>query len=95
MGSEQASLGNCTNCGSPDTQYTEVRSAFWHEERLVVVDGIPAIVCLSCREQYYDDSTALVLDLMRGDGFPEDQAQAELRVPVFSFAERLAAKADI
>jgi len=88
-------LGNCTNCGSPDTFITEVRSAFWHDERLVVVDGIPAIVCSACKEQYYDDSTMVVLDLMRGDGFPEEQAQEELRVPVFSFSERFAAKADI
>jgi len=74
---------------------TEVRSAFWHDERLVVVKGIPAIVCSTCKEQYYDDSTMVVLDLMRGDGFPVEQAQDELRVPVFSFSERFTSKADL
>jgi len=81
-------MGNCAKCGSADILLTEVKSAFWHDERLVVVDGIPAIVCTTCREQYYDDTTATVLDLMRGDGFPQDQAQDELRVPVFSFRQR-------
>jgi hypothetical protein len=30
----------------------------------------------------------VVLDLLRGDGFPEEAAREEIRVPVFSFRER-------
>jgi len=65
----------CTHCGSDDVSLTQVRSAFWHEDRLVIVEGIPALVCGSCSEQYFDDRTVVALDLLRG-------------VPVFAFGER-------
>jgi YgiT-type zinc finger domain-containing protein len=80
----------CTHCGSPSVRRKHVRSAFWHDERLVVVEDLPAIVCGACHEQFYDDQTMVVLDLMRGDGFPAEKARRELRVPVFSFQDRLA-----
>jgi YgiT-type zinc finger domain-containing protein len=64
-----------------------VRSAFWHGERLVVVEGIPALVCGACHEQSYADDTVVRLDMLRGEGFPAGKARAELRVPVFSFRD--------
>lgn len=79
----------CANCGGHNVRSTQSRSAFWHGDRLVVVDDIPALVCDSCGEQYFDDGTAMVLDLLRGDGFPPEQAKAELVVSVFSFRDRL------
>lgn len=80
----------CAHCDSPNVHSTHVRSAFWHDERLVVVEDLPAMVCEACHEQFYDDQTMVVLDLMRGDGFPVEKARRELRVPVFSFHDRLA-----
>lgn len=77
----------CTSCGSPDVQASPSRSAFWHDDRLVVVEDIPAMVCGACGEHFYDDNTVIVLDLLRGAGFPADQARGELRVPVFSFLD--------
>jgi len=55
-----------------------------------VVEDVPAMVCDACHEQFYDDQTMVVLDLLRGDGFPAEKARRELRVPVFSFKDRLA-----
>lgn len=81
----------CGQCGSEQMHETQVRSAFWHGERLVVVEDIPAVVCGVCREQFYDDATVVLLDLLRGEGFPEDKAQGELTVPVFSLRGRLPA----
>ena len=69
-----------------------VRSAFWQDDRLVVVQDIPALVCGACAEQFYDDATVIGLDLLRGDGFPAEEARTELRVPVFSFGDRVAVK---
>jgi YgiT-type zinc finger domain-containing protein len=66
-----------------------VRSAFWHQDRLVVVEEIPAIVCDACHEQFFDDRTIVVLDLLRGDGYPPEKSCGELRVPVFSFRDRI------
>lgn len=83
----------CTHCGSTSVRSTNVRSAFWDGDRLVVVEDVPAIVCDACHEQFYDDRTMVVLDLMRGDGFPADKARREIKVPVFSFQDRLTPKA--
>jgi len=77
----------CASCGRPDARMARVRSAFWHDDRLVVVEDIPAIVCGACSEQFYDDATVVRLDMLRGEGFPAGKARAELRVPVFSFGD--------
>jgi YgiT-type zinc finger domain-containing protein len=92
MDTDLQSSITCANCGSADVRMGEVRSAFWQDDRLVVVEGIPALVCGACAEQFYDDSTVVGLDLLRGDGFPPENARAELRVPVFSFSDRARAK---
>ncbi len=83
----------CVNCGSENVQPATVRSAFWHEDRLVVVEDIPALVCQACSEQFYDDKTMVIIDLLRGDGFPAEKARGELRVPVFSFRDRISGEA--
>jgi YgiT-type zinc finger domain-containing protein len=75
---------HCDNCESPNLREERVRSAFWHDERLVVIEDIPALVCGDCHEQFYEDETVMRIDQMRGEGFPPEQARAELRVPVFS-----------
>lgn len=90
--SEKQTAARCDNCGSDNIRTANVKSAFWHDDRLVVVDDIPAVVCDNCHEQYFDDHTIVVLDLLRGDGFRADQARSELRVPVFSFLDRLTAR---
>jgi YgiT-type zinc finger domain-containing protein len=88
---EQPSV-KCASCGSADARVAPVRSAFWHDDRLVVVEDIPAIVCGTCREQSYDDATVVQLDRLRGEGFPAEWASGELRVPVFSLRVRGAAE---
>jgi len=89
MDAADGARGTCANCQSSNIRTASVRSAFWHDERLVVVEDIPALVCDDCGEQFYDDTTAVVLDLLRGDGFPLERARGELRVPVFSFRDRV------
>ena len=92
---EQRPSLNCMNCGSVNVHMSHVRSAFWQDDRLVVVEDIPALVCGACAEQFYDDTTVVGLDLLRGEGFPAEKARAELRVPVFSFGDRAAAKSGL
>jgi YgiT-type zinc finger domain-containing protein len=91
MSSGESSGAVCPGCGGSDIGVFNTRSAFFHDDRLVVVEDIPALVCASCNERFYDDQTAVVLDLLRGDGFPPDKAREEIRVPVFSYSDRLAA----
>jgi YgiT-type zinc finger domain-containing protein len=89
---EQQSSQTCASCGSVNVSICQVRSAFWQDDRLVVVEDIPALVCGACAEQFYDDVTVIGLDLLRGGGFPVEDARTELLVPVFSFADWVAAK---
>lgn len=89
MDPDQQESAGCTNCGSPNIHRTGIRSAFWHHDRLVVVEDVPAIVCDACHEQFFDDGTVVVLDLLRGEGFPPEKARGELRVPVFSFRDKV------
>ena len=76
----------CTTCSSGYLARQNVKTAFWEGDGLIVVSGIPALVCQSCGEQYYEDDTALKLDLMRGAGFTAATAVRSMRVPVFAFA---------
>jgi YgiT-type zinc finger domain-containing protein len=89
---EQQSPLTCANCGSVNVSIRHVRSAFWQDDRLVVVEDIPALVCGACAEQFYDDATVVRLDLLRGGGFPAEEARTELRVPVYSFGDVAALK---
>jgi YgiT-type zinc finger domain-containing protein len=75
----------CPVCESTNTRLVRVRSAFWHNERLVVIEDVPALVCKTCGEQFYDDAAVLMIDRMRNNGFPPEEAVGELRVPVFTF----------
>jgi YgiT-type zinc finger domain-containing protein len=78
----------CDQCEGTTFQLESVRSAFWHGDRLVVIEDIPALVCDGCGERYYDDETVMMLDLMRSGDFPVENSTTILDVPVFSFANR-------
>lgn len=84
MDTTQSLSVRCPECESTDTRNAHVRSAFWHDDRLVVVEDVPALVCNACGEQFYDDGTVLLIDRMRRNGFPPEDAIRELKVPVFS-----------
>ncbi|WP_159589696.1 type II toxin-antitoxin system MqsA family antitoxin [Chelativorans xinjiangense] len=79
----------CPQCGSTALREEKVKSSFWHGDRLVVVEDIPALVCGRCGERFYDDATITALDLMHGGGFPAGEAKREMHVPIFSFAHRV------
>lgn len=88
MDIDEQAHAECANCGSTNIRAASVRSAFWHQDRLVVVEDIPALVCEDCNEQFYGDSAVVMLDMLRGNDFPPAQARGELRVPVFSLRDR-------
>lgn len=75
----------CLACNSGKLSAAEVKTAIWHGSKLVVVEDVPAFVCDQCGEQYYQDETAMVLDMMRGDGFDPSEASRRMEVPVFGF----------
>ena len=89
MNDAHTPVATCTSCCASEVRECTVRSAFWQDERLVVVEDIPAFVCEACGERFYDDATVMVLDLLRGEGFREENSRGVIRVPVFSFRDRV------
>jgi len=89
MDTDEQVTTTCSQCGGTHLSSQTVRSAFWDKDRLVVIEDIPAIVCLDCNERYYDDTTVVLLDLLRGDGFPPEKALREITVPVFSLRDKI------
>lgn len=87
--SGDTAIATCPQCGGAAVEATTVRSALWQGDRLVVLEGLPALACRHCQEQFYDDATATMLDLLRGDGFPAEMATRSLAVEVFDFGDLL------
>lgn len=81
-----AEAPRCESCGTGRLALDNVRTALWSGERLVVVEDVPALVCTHCGEQFYEDETAMRLDMLRGGGFPTGSAAREMVVPVFKFS---------
>lgn len=61
----------------------------WQGDRLAVVEDVPAHVCPSCLEQFYDDDVSDALRKLNEQGFPESDAREIIRVPVFSLEGRI------
>ena len=66
-----------------------VRTTIWQGDRVVIVEDVPAHVCSSCMEQFYDDDVSDALRRLAEEGFPAKAATREIVVPVFSLAGRI------
>lgn len=75
----------CPKCGAA-MRADAVRTAIWIDERLFIVEDIPAQVCGACLEQFYDEDTTEVLRRLTESGFTSAQPTREIAVPIFSLA---------
>ncbi len=78
---EQSTL--CPRCGL-EMRSEVVKTAMWQGERMLVVEDIPALVCDSCREQFYDEEVTDRLRRFAEDGAPFADLKREILVPVYS-----------
>lgn len=78
----------CPRCESTLASQT-VRTAIWQDDKVAIVEDIPAHVCRSCMEQFYDEDVSDALRQLTEDGFPASQANREISVPVFSLKSRI------
>ena len=78
----------CPRCGGSLSAST-VRTTIWQGEQVAIVEDIPAHVCDTCLEQFYDDNVSEALRRLAEEGFPAAKAEREIRVPVFSLAGRI------
>ena len=67
----------------------KVKTAIWREERVFVVEDIPARICASCMEQFYDEETTDALRRLTEESFASVEPQREIVVPVYSLEGRI------
>ena len=72
-----------------------VKTAIWRDDRLYVVEDIPAHVCGGCMEQFYDESTTEALRRLTEDGFTSAEPTREIVVPIFSLEGRIIRRTEL
>jgi YgiT-type zinc finger domain-containing protein len=77
---------SCSGCGGGVLKPDQVSTALWRADDLVVIENIPALVCQSCGERYFEDETAMALDMMHGGKGTGSVPVRTISVPVYSFA---------
>ena len=73
----------CPRCGGTAHSAT-VKTAIWRGDRLFVVEDIPAQICSSCMEQFYDEETSDALRRLTEENFSSISPRTEVLVPIFS-----------
>ena len=79
----------CPRCASPLTVAT-VRTVIWQGDAAVIVEDVPAYVCGSCMEQFYDDAVSDALRRLAERPISVAEADRVATVPVVSLKARLA-----
>jgi YgiT-type zinc finger domain-containing protein len=75
----------CPECNGTNVTLTKAHSAFWEGERLIVIEGLPSLYCPDCREHFFEDYTATMLDILRGRGFPTAMSSRKIEALAFDF----------
>ena len=89
MGTETTvRLVPCPRCGQ-GMRPGITKTVIWVEERLFVVEDIPAQICDSCVEQFYDEDTTDSIRRITEEGFPSAELKREILVPVYSIEKRM------
>jgi YgiT-type zinc finger domain-containing protein len=74
---------SCPHCGAA-MRSDVVKTAMWQGERMFVVEDIPAQICDSCREQFYDEEVTDRLRRFAEEGAPFADLKGEMLIPVYS-----------
>lgn len=85
----------CPKCQGTARAAT-VRTAIWRaDDSLAVVEDIPARVCDTCMDQFYDEDVSDALRQLMERGFPASEAVKQITVPVFSLEGRVRTRAAV
>ncbi len=88
LNESEALPASCPRCHEAMLAKT-MRTAVWQGDRVAIVEDIPAHVCETCSEQFYDAAVSDALRRLAEDGFPAEAAKNEILVPVFSLKGRI------
>lgn len=75
-------ITQCYFCGGTPVPKA-VTAENWWGEALVLVEGVPALVCDTCGETYFDAETSRQLDELRRSPPPQRRV---VEVPVYEFS---------
>ena len=74
----------CEYCGY-DTHEDIIKAAFWMDDGLIAIEGIPARLCRGCGEQFFDEQiTEMIQKLLTN---PIAEPERQIRVPVYDFPQ--------
>ncbi len=88
MSETNVHLVPCPRCGT-GMRPGETKTVVWMEDRLFIVEDVPAQVCDSCVEQFYDEETTDAIRRLTEEGFPASELKREVLVPIYSLHKRM------
>lgn len=76
----------CPYCGK--STYADIgRLTLTVNDRLVLIDDVPALVCKGCMEQFFGEEILSKVERLRGDGLTFAKPREVIEVPVYSWEE--------
>jgi len=88
VGGDATASVACPRCSAPLAEAV-VRTVIWQGDAAAIVEDIPAHVCGSCMEQFYDESVSDALRRLAERPMTAAEADRVATVPVFSLKPRL------
>ena len=74
----------CKYCGY-DTHNDVINAAFWMDNRLIVVESVPARLCMGCGEQFFEEYVTQSIQKFFKD--PIVKPERQIRVFVYDFPQ--------
>jgi YgiT-type zinc finger domain-containing protein len=75
----------CSACGA-STRDDSVKICVWDTPGIVIIEDVPARICVECYEQFYDEATTFEIQKLRKEGFPRHLAKSTAEALVFSLS---------
>ncbi|MBI5694502.1 MAG: type II toxin-antitoxin system MqsA family antitoxin [Nitrospirae bacterium] len=84
-------MKECIYCHGGHLKETLVDFDFWWGERLVLLKGVPALVCEDCGEKYFRPEVSEKMKALAKDAAQHESKYEKINVPVVPFGETVAA----
>ncbi len=78
----------CPNCRNI-LREAYAKTAIWKDDRLLIVEDIPALVCDLCVDQFYSDDVADALRRLMIDELDQAEPRRTQLVPIYTLDGRL------
>lgn len=76
----------CPFCGG-NTRADVGRMALMIDDRVTVIEDVPARICDGCLEQFYDEHILFKVDQVRGKRFAGAEPRKMIQTPVYAWED--------